>query len=239
MGLRSWLGLRAQDKALPDWMVGSPQSIEDIKNARKNLKTLAPLRSHLRELVGDRRCFVVGSAPQATRTDYDICICVNGSGWSAARLGIDCPDLTIIGGWTLRGDTPVRSETIEAIRGLRTKEVLLVEFGISLEEGRNVLERAGFHFDRLLTVNAFDRAVVIGDVCGEEIPVGPKTFEKRPSMGLTAVAFALWGGCRDVTMTGFSLSGGHAYMTGDTPRLHVEGDKWFLERAKHLPIKML
>lgn len=241
MWLRRLLGLRPETSKTPrrDGEISTPQSVDDIKNARKNSTTLAPLRTAINQLVGDRHCFVIGSAPKATFVEHERSICVNGSGWAAARMGISCPDLTVIGGWTLRGDSPVRSATLDAIKGLRSDLTILIDFGTTFEDGKRVLASVDYQYRDVLCVNAFDRAVILGDVCGEEISVGPKTLDLRPSMGMFAVALALWAGCRQVTMTGFSLSGGHAYLAGNTPRLHVEGDKWFLDHTGHLPLTIV
>jgi hypothetical protein len=123
--------------------------------------------------------------------------------------------------------------TIDAMRRSCTRIAVLLESGRTEAQARRVLRQASFRFDELLKVDSLERAAIIGDVCGEDVPVGPQTTtHSRPSNGIFAAALAFWAGASKVTLSGFSLKGGHAYIEGDTPRSHVEGDEWFLSRIR-------
>jgi hypothetical protein len=201
---------------------------ERIKRVRHESSSLPAFRSRLRGEFAGLHCLVLGSAPTAKMAPHDKLLCVNGSSWVAKKFGLK-PDLTVIAGWALRGNTPVQVATIDAMRGSRTRVVVLLESGPTEAEARRVLRQASCRFDELLKVDSLERAAIIGDVCGEDVPVGPQTTKhSRPSNGIFAVALALWAGASKVTLSGFSLKGGHAYIEGDTPRSHVEGDEWFL-----------
>jgi hypothetical protein len=152
-------------------------------------------------------------------------------------MGILNPDLTIISGWTLRGDTPVRTATVKALSGLKTKTALLIDFGLPLSAAEEALQSIDYSFEKLLTISSAERAAIFSEICGADIPEGDQN--SRPSNGLFAVALVLWAGASNVIMTGFSLSGGHAYMGCDTPREHVAGDRWFLHKTQGQPISIL
>jgi hypothetical protein len=218
MGLRRFFGSKTKRKAA-------------------DLEALAALREKLRPAFLDQRCLVLGSAPQFQLAHHDRCICVNGSGWSANKLGIEIPHLTVLSGWTLRGKTAVQNATIEALNGLKTQTALMVDIGLSPDSAKKVLRGANYQFEQLFMVSPDERATIFSEVCGMPLPEGD--HNSRPSNGLFAVALVLWSGAKHVSISGFSLSGGHSYMTGNTPRHHVEGDKWFLAQTKDLPIEIV
>ena len=148
-------------------------------------------------------------------------------------MRITVPDLTVLAGWSLLpNQDDVRTKTMEVLRGLQTKTLLFAEMGCDEAYARCELNRLGYSYETFLKVNPIERAVILGDAAGEDIPTGKGTgHNKRPSNGMFGVALALWAGAQTVAMTGFSLDGGHAYIEGETPRHHQEGDCWFQERV--------
>lgn len=214
-----------------------PDALKQIARTRRTSACLPRLREIIKQELASHHCLVIGSAPGgANLIPQHKCICVNASGWVAVRLGLAVPDLTVLGGWTLRGDSGVRTASIEALRNLRTRLLVFVESGLPRAEALEILRSANFSYDQFLPVSSLERAVILGDVAGEEIATGPGSRDRRPSMGIFAAALALWGGAERVTLTGFSLVGGHAYMNTETPRHHIDGDKRFLERVRGLPL---
>lgn len=207
------------------------------KLARVNPRAISRLRGEMQSRFSGGNCFVVGSAPRVELVPHDHSICVNASGWSAAKLGIACPDLTLLSAFTLSGKSDVHNSSVQAMSGLRTKTLLLVDSKLSVPECKAVLRDTGYIFDNLLCVSVPDRAEIFKEICGEPVPEGGTDY--RPSSGLFAVALALLGDARSVSMSGFSFEGGHAYMTGHTDRAHVHGDKWFLARTTDRAISIV
>jgi hypothetical protein len=182
---------------------------------------------------------VVGSAPGLavpTKDRFDRVICVNGSGFPARALGIDRPALTVISGFSTRSDSHFRRETHKAWRDLETDHLILVASGRRVRRERRVIEAAGLRFEQFSLLSAEERALIVMEVCKEELARGER--DQRISMGAFAAILALWGGASEAILCGFSLSGGHSYLDGDTPRHHVAGDIRFLECARQLSLPL-
>lgn len=195
-----------------------------------DLHDLTNLKQALTPLLSSQRCLIIGAAPQYKLVPHDRVVCVNASGWSAKRMGIEKPDLTVMSAFTLKGKTSVQMSSIAALSGLSTRTLLLVDHKISVAAARKVLIDVGYLFDQLLTISPLNRAEIFNQVCREPVPSGD--HNARPSTGMFAAAISIWAGAESTALTGFSFCGGHAYMTGDTPRQHIEGDKWFLARTE-------
>lgn len=215
----------------------SADAILHVQAARESAPMTA-LRDDLAKALSGRRCIVIGSAPNSRIVQpgaSDRVICVNGSGWAAKAAGIVNPDLTIMAGHSLRGNTEVREATVSAMHGARTAHLLLLEAGVSMADAITALDEAEMRYDELSTVNSVERAAIIGQAWGQEIPLGPRTTKNdRPSNGIFAASIAVWAGASEVILCGFSLSGGHAYIDGDTPREHIGGDRNFFSLARRL-----
>jgi hypothetical protein len=183
------------------------------------------------------RCLVIGSAPGVVVPNPlpgDRCICVNGSPYVASGLGINNPDLTIICGVTTGLKTAKSKATIPIWKGLHTQEILFHETGDSEQHARNVIDAVGFGYDRFTKISSFERAAIIGEVCGLELGIGNRN--NKASTGVFAATLAAWVEAEEIIMCGFSLKGGHSYIDGTTPRYNVTGDAVFFRLAKKLEI---
>lgn len=213
----------------------SDEALAEIRRLR-TAGALDPLREEMRAEFFGRRCLVVGSAPDVmlpADTAFDCIICVNGSSWILNRNGPPHPpEVTVVAGWSTRTNNQVRIETQRIWRGLETRLLLFVEAGATADEGRRVLDACGFRYDQFRSIDQLERAVIVGDVCGEELGWGKR--DDRVSNGIFAAILAIWAGASEVILAGFSSAGGHAYMTEDTPRLHLQGDERFLSLADSL-----
>lgn len=197
-------------------------------------RSFLQLQEVLCDELGGKNSLVVGSAPEAKFVPHERCLCVNASGYVAQRLGLEIPDFTLISGYALRGDNEVRLASLEALRGRATKICALILTGFTGAESIQRLSDIGYNYRTLFTITPEDRHACLTAICGEEPPVGVrKSRHVRPSNGAFAAALALAAGARTVSLTGFSLQGGHAYIAGETPRDHVAGDQWFLSRVEH------
>ena len=195
---------------------------------------LALLRLRWRARLENRRCLIVGSAPNAVAPDpagVDAIICINGSPWVARRLGLPQPDITVVAGYATRSNNEVQRATIAALRGLSTDELLFVEAGMSGQDGLPELDKVGFAYRHFRSITIDERAAIIEAVCGE--PLGRGHRDDRISNGVFAIALAIWCGADEVALAGFSLAGGHAYIPNVTQRQHMRGDRRFLSRIGH------
>ena len=97
-----------------------------------------------------RSHLVLGSAPDPTLPSScagSTLVCVNGSGWSARRLGIPRPDLTIMPGSILNEESS--AETREALCGLRRATLVYVTIGATIKEARSILSGLDYGYERL------------------------------------------------------------------------------------------
>ena len=60
--------------------------------------------------------------------------------------------------------------------------VVFLESGCTEARARLVLEEASYRFDELAKIDSLERAVIIGDVCGEDVLVGPRTEQALASI---------------------------------------------------------
>ena len=111
-------------------------------------------------------------------------ICVNGSGRPAFDLGLDRPELTVVGGYTTRRNTDVRLKTQIAWHGLETKSLLFVSAGQSARKGRRIITRAGLRFETFLAVSPKERGLITSEVCQANLAEGE--MEDQISMGVFA-----------------------------------------------------
>jgi hypothetical protein len=216
-------------------LISRQENPPDVAKIRAESAFLRELRERLSASLQGSRCAVVGSAPKVVVPKLepgDRSICVNGSPYAAKQQGVDNPDLTIINGNTTSLKSEKSRATVSIWKGLRTREVLFVETGDRERHARSVLHGVGFHYDRFTRISKWERAAIIGEVCGVELGIG--NYDERVSNGTFAAILAVWGGAREIVMCGFSFRGGHNYIETELPRQHINGDRAFFECAKRL-----
>jgi hypothetical protein len=151
-------------------------------------------------------------------------VCVNASGWSAKRLGLPDPAVTVLGGFKL--SKPERGEDREALRGLRTAGLLLTTYRLdmSLRRAERVLRDLDFTYERLATIDHAGGARIVEAVTERALATGKR--DQRVSHGLFAVCLAFHLGAAEVILSGFSLTTGRLSHTDMVrPRQHVPADR--------------
>ncbi len=213
----------------------SPEALVLVQHLRQSRDILDPLRATLAPLLSGRRCLVLGSAPGARLPEphlFERCVCVNGSPRVAAGHGLT-PDLTIMAGYTTLVERDVSRQSLEQLSGLHAGRLLFVSAGNDRDSARRVLSDSGLGFDEWLDIDPLGRAAIAGEATGEGEP-GLGHWQERVSNGVFALLVALWAGAEHVTIAGITLTGGHDYIEGDTPRHHVAGDQRCLETLARL-----
>ncbi|HJY80359.1 MAG TPA: hypothetical protein VKK81_04675 [Candidatus Binatia bacterium] len=169
---------------------------------------------------------VLGSAPtpQLPTKQFDslALVCVNGSGWPAKQLGLPIPDLTVMSGGTLT--LPQEEKTRTCLRGLRTKNLLVLTVGVESTQAKNILRELNYTYEQIAYMSYDKRARVIKAVTARNLGRGNKEKSKI-SNGLFAACLAFYRGAPEVILAGISLSSdGRAYSTGLDKRYHVKPD---------------
>ncbi len=170
--------------------------------------------SHVAPDATNGPCLVLGSAPNPViPSGFDAhwtFISVNASQAGAAAAGITrVPDLTVMSGQML-GTKPENLAGQAALRGGRTKQLLLIERGIATREAIPALRILDFRYDVLRTMNHWERAGLTYRLLGEHLATG--SGEDKISTGVFAAVFSALRGHRPTVMSGFSLSSdGHSY----------------------------
>ena len=209
------------------------------QKARKS-QEVERLWRHLARLCSGKRCLVLGSAPDPKVPPpgrFDVLICINGSPWIAQKWGLKTPDLTVVAGYSTLTNKDVRVATQGIWSGLTTRELLFIEAGATAQDGRQLLDACGFRYGAFRSMTIIERAAIIGQLCGVELGLGPR--DERISNGMFATVLSIWADASEVILTGFSLSGGHSYMTDATPREHLEGDIAFLKLVHNLGCRVV
>src|SRR6266566_7822734 len=147
---------------MKDWANKTRQVLRILNWPQRRSDRLAILRRDLSWRFSDKRCLVLGSAPNAIApnlTKIDACICVNGSPWMAARLGIGRPDLTVVVGHKTKvRDNDVALATLHVWRGLCTRTLLFVEIGDSAKHARSVFAKVDFRYETFISIEPRERA---------------------------------------------------------------------------------
>jgi hypothetical protein len=169
---------------------------------------------------------VLGSAPNpclpTKRFDSLALVCVNGSGWPAKQLGLPTPDLTVMSGGTLT--LPQEEKTRACLRGLRTKNLLVLTVGVEPTQAQDILRDLHYTYDRIAYMNYDQRARVIKAVTARNLGRGDRETSKI-SNGLFAACLAFYRGAPEVILAGISLSAdGRVYSTSLDKRFHVKPD---------------
>jgi hypothetical protein len=213
--------------------------LKEVEDARQNSGKLSALKRQLRELFAGRRCLVVGSAPNPVGpvlANIDATVCINGSGWAARKMGVICPELTVISSRVTRPDQAVRAATMSVLNGLQTRHLMLIDVDNETDRACKALDAAGLTYENLLLVGPLERAAIVGAVCGAELGWGAS--RDRISNGVFAITLPVWAGAREVVLAGFSLEGGHSYISHGTKRGHLSADTSFFRIAATLPSRV-
>jgi hypothetical protein len=210
--------------------IGTALERLDIRLRGVRSKRLSMLRDTWRARLEGKRVLLLGSAPGPVMpADYDVCVCVNGSPWSARTAGIPSIELTVVARYAIDLATPKSRQTLDSLKGLATREIVYIPLGQTEAQGRETFRGIHFAFDRLTLVSRRERALIIKAAIGSDLGSGDR--DHRVSNGMFAAAIALWAGAGQIIISGFSMKGGHSYISGDTKRLHVQSDLEFLSRA--------
>lgn len=216
------------------------RALRMARTIRRESARFRELQNMYEAVFRNSRCLIIGSAPNITIPKHmpsDKAICINGSPYAASKLGINYPDLTIMSSYTTAHKTEKSKATMPILKDLKTKEVLFIRGSDNEDHARLVLTQAGFEYDRFTTITWFERAAIIGEVCGEELGIGK--MRNVVSNGIFAAILALWARSDSVIMCGFSLQGGHNYMGKRLPRDHVDGDTRFYLLAQELGLPIM
>lgn len=175
-----------------------------------------------------RSCLVLGSAPDPCvvfSDDMDL-ICVNSSGYVARALGLPRPALTVLGGFKLQ--VPNLEEDRQAMRGLRTKTLLLITNYAgdwTLDRARTSLDAFDYQYDELVAINADERAAIVQAVTGERL-AGEDSEYRKVTNGLFAACYAFHTHAPKVTLSGISFArAGHYYSDQNRPRQQIGADR--------------
>jgi hypothetical protein len=207
----------------------------DVARIRAESLVLRQLRTRFTAVFEGARCLIIGSAPEIVipgPLQNDRHICVNGSPYVAKQGGIDTPDLTVITGDATALKNDHSRATVPIWKGLQTRDQLFIETGDRARHARSVLDDVGFRYERFLAISKWERAAIIGEVCGVELGIG--NYDERVSNGVFGAILALWCNASDVVLCGFSFRDGHSYIRAELPRQHVKGDHSFFDCADRL-----
>ncbi len=181
---------------------------------------------------------ILGSKPEPclpTRKAIDDVACANGSGYSAARLGLPTPIFTVMTAVLASGITSGQ-QSLQALSGLETEKVYFLRrrtYGESLLDRalfhaknarkKNLLRMQPFYLRRVLRrlpYGFFDFEALreseydglVRSLCAEDVATLNQMERKRPSTGVIALALGLSRYCYDrYVISGFSFELTHAY----------------------------
>lgn len=210
---------------MSDILLTSEEAIEEVELLRvEPSESLNNVKKKLISVLKDQSCLVLGSSPSAkipSLTDFDRCLCVNGSPYIAHENSLII-DVTVLIGYTTAMKKDISALSMNKISGIHTNELLFVSAGDTFENCLEKVKELDFTFGSASELSPLERAAIIGEVCGVEFGLGPR--DERISNGVFTIIAALWAGARKVIVSGISLSGGHHYAQG-TPRHHLIGDE--------------
>lgn len=166
-------------------------------------------------------CTVFGSSPQRRlplHYEDTLMICVNGSATGLSRS----PDLTIMGAQIVKGSTKTCRHTLRNLNGRHTRRLILVHPG-GMTDVEERFRDFGYSWDQVDVITKEQRADLVLAITGHRLTglAGPHA----PSNGVFAALLAAAAGASRIDLCGFSFGGGHFYISGDTPRNHVNVDK--------------
>jgi hypothetical protein len=124
----------------------------------------------------------------------------------------------------------MRIETVDRLCGLTTGHLLLFRGDrTALSRALTIIESTGFSYERCTMLRDNEYAAI---ATTKIPPMNVLTKgTNRISTGIFAATVALWAGASEIVLAGFSLSGGHSYLNGNTPRNHAAADAAFFLAA--------
>jgi hypothetical protein len=173
---------------------------------------------------------VLGSKPEPAlppASAYDRLACANGSGASAAKLGLPEPALTVMSAILTSGIESGR-QTLTALRGLTTDELHffprppkasrlrkrlaqpLVAWRTRPSELKKRLQAVDYRYRRFVDHDYGFYQGMIDQLCADDVEVTRQMQCKQPSTGLITILLALSRSER-VIVAGFSFELTHAY----------------------------
>jgi hypothetical protein len=196
------------------------------------LATVADLTQveRVRDLIADRACVVVGSAPLSTPSadvaDGDVVIAVNGGISSVARA----VDLWVVSSRAVDRPghaqiKPLHKTMLHQAKGRTVGHALLLRGPKDASE-KDTLAALDLLGCRLNTWSVLDKPT--------KFDMETKLCERREkegpcSSGILATAIALWCGAASVRLVGFSFTPGYQYLPKERPaswwRNHIPADK--------------
>ena len=185
---------------------------------------------------------VLGSKPAPTlppTVSFDQLACANGSGISAARLGLPSPTLTVMSA-TLSSGIQSGRQTLNAMRGLSTDELHffprppkatrlyksvtrpLIALRARPATLKRQLRAVDYHYQRFIDHNYDFYQQMLDKYCGDSTEVHQQLRAKQPSTGLMTILLAL-SRSTQVIIAGFSFELTHAY--DRNPDITARGSK--------------
>lgn len=177
------------------------------------------------EIVKDRHCTVFGSAPgRVPPSGYmdTVMICVNGSATGLPKP----PDITVAGAQVSRARHKQCRHTLRNLNGRWSERVLFVHPG-KYDDHEERFRDFGWSWRQSQTITAEERADFVYALTGYR--TGGLAGSGAHSNGILALLLAAAGNASRIDMCGFSFSGGHFYVQGETVRNHVDHDRHALE----------
>ena len=195
-----------------------------------------------------KNVLVVGSSPCVDRDllhakNYDLLVFVNGS---SAAFHMLKPDITVINGYTVSKSSDVASHSMAAIAGKSLGHVICLTRGMNCLD---MLVKLIMNDSLFGSYSEFDQSLriqITEKFLGRKLLI--KDSNDTPSTGLSAILLMMHLGAKNVSFTGFSTSGGHSYISGNTPRGHAGidgeilkklGQKSLLDSIKCLVLKLI
>ncbi|OLP59907.1 membrane-anchored protein [Xaviernesmea oryzae] len=184
---------------------------------------------------------VVGSAPVSTRpegfSDTFRVIAINGSQGAIKPWGVDAPDVTFMQFNQVEGTGERAVAVRRVLTGERCGTLYVIRWPKDLARLKEGLAAFDYRYDRLETIDQYQRSRLAHDVLGRLIPEADN--ESKFSNGLTAVFYALANGASAVIITGIDPgSAGHVYNDLKLERLHSGTDAKILAElvARGFPV---
>jgi len=202
--------------------------LDAVRQVRNGSPRYEALRQRFQGVFAGRRCVIFGSARDCATPAIgpgDATICVNGSAHNAERFGVAAPNVTFLVSHIFNRSSKHSQATYDFLRGKRSGQVLFFTGTRNMADCLEGAAELGLGYDAADEISAYERAAIVGDVCGEELGFG--RLNDRVSSGVTAVICALFGGAREVNLAGFSLHHGHSYTDYTSRRLHMDPDRRF------------
>ncbi len=192
---------------------------------------------------GQKTWVILGSAPNPTILRSQIAdsalVCVNASGCVASQCQLPIPELTIMSGYMAAPPkNKIEKTTRNAIKGLKTKELVWINRGCTFAEAQTRLKKLKYSYETAVVFTHEQRAQIVKQITGADLAT--QSRDRKISTGLFAVCFALYRGASEVILSGISLStGGYEYAQQQKERKHVLSDQTAIAKLldANLPIK--